>query len=278
MLLFIKASYNKASDLIRVSIHLMLLFISARFCLANKHSKFQYISCCYLSIMLNSKHLEKQVSIHLMLLFILWKAMLQKPIPQVSIHLMLLFISLKSQRQRLWIHVSIHLMLLFIEGSYMTETMPQARFNTSHVVIYRSHFLLVFPTDNSFNTSHVVIYPLSILSLLGVLWGFNTSHVVIYLFLDPSVETIMVEFQYISCCYLSFRFPTSLCSIPVSIHLMLLFIKIRGDVRQLLRCFNTSHVVIYLGVRTAALATVPGFNTSHVVIYQKIPLSSCGQK
>ena len=57
--------------------------------------------------------------------------------------------------------------------------------------------------------------------------SFNTSHVVIYPKTRSILRSELSTFQYISCCYLSFNFPTATKSATiVSIHLMLLFIRL----------------------------------------------------
>ena len=118
---------------------------------------------------------------------------------------------------------------------------------------------------------------------------FNTSHVVVYpcIMLDMVSNTV---FQYISCCSLSMKtlllgFPSSV----VSIHLMLQFINIivigfnsillfqyisccslsqfADEAAKESRCFNTSHVVVYLPGVGQQRFYHKGFNTSHVVVY-----------
>ncbi len=83
------------------------------------------------------------------------------------------------------------------------DTNACGSFNTSHVVIYQSRFCRIMSTYTSFNTSHVVIYQNwdEIEKVKQVC--FNTSHVVIYQVFHKVCKA---------------------CSI-VSIHLMLLFIK-----------------------------------------------------
>ena len=53
-------------------------------------------------------------------------------------------------------------------------------FNTSHVVVYRGHYLVIKEVLENFNTSHVVVYHngVKIETLEGT--NFNTSHVVVY--------------------------------------------------------------------------------------------------
>ena len=56
----------------------------------------------------------------------------------------------------------------------------------------------------SFNTSHVVVYLILILQCLILFHCFNTSHVVVYP-IQPHSHTAEYQFQYISCCSLSFN-------------------------------------------------------------------------
>ena len=80
---------------------------------------FQYISCCYLSVVLTTTTpLLNLVSIHLMLLFIGLGQMVIDFVFDVSIHLMLLFIKSAKKAVERGKKVSIHLMLLFILRNY----------------------------------------------------------------------------------------------------------------------------------------------------------------
>ena len=78
---------------------------------------------------------------------------------------------------------------------------------------------------NCFNTSHVVVYPVKHHPLMLVEPRFNTSHVVVYHIPGASKRHGNPMFQYISCCSLSMAGMYTLTGI---------------------RCFNTSHVVVYL--------------------------------
>ena len=98
-----------------VSIHLMLLFIKGNGICDAEMWKFQYISCCYLSIHSGvHQALTLTVSIHLMLLFIIDFVFDNHLETKVSIHLMLLFIAVWALHFSTIASVSIHLMLLFI--------------------------------------------------------------------------------------------------------------------------------------------------------------------
>ena len=209
-----------------VSIHLMLLFISESVRGISALMKFQYISCYSLSedgqvtmelqqcfntshVTLYRREWQKclgidAVSIHLMLLFIqlAWKHI--HPDLFVSIHLMLLFIKFGIILIFSLYMVSIHLMLLFITEAAETR---QRRSNVS------IHLMLLFIIVDC--------------GLLMDMTGFNTSHVTLYL------RTLFITFnasmfQYISCYSLSAFSATTLSDFCVSIHLMLLFIAVRG--------------------------------------------------
>ena len=65
------------------------------------------------------------------------------------------------------------------------------------------------------------------------------------------------EFQYISCSYLS------IVGLHNTTH--------RGN-------FNTSHVLIYLSVRTSCMLGFGNFNTSHVLIYRDSRLFNTGDR
>ena len=49
---------------------------------------------------------------------------------------------------------------------------------------------------------------------------------------------------------------------------MLLFIGTLQDIPEAARCFNTSHVTLYLAANTVANTFFNSFNTSHVTLYQ----------
>ena len=179
----------------------MLLFILSGSVFADIAGMFQYISCCYLSTVVSGP----------------WCSLYSFNTSHVVIYL--------ASRISYWsrINVSIHLMLLFIQGllfsfcqftafqyisccylssTLITEISRKCSFNTSHVVIYPDGETLVI-IGSSFNTSHVVIYPVK---------GTDFLH--------------LFEFQYISCCYLSFAICACIAAFFVSIHLMLLFIVV----------------------------------------------------
>ena len=140
-------------------------------------------------------------------------------------------------------------------------------FNTSHVTLYLSNVFIIDVFNTCFNTSHVTLYRWYVLySMFG--WdGFNTSHVTLYHYQDQE-GGIWFEFQYISCYSLSGfmgngqniikRFNTSHVTLYrntrcggegksiVSIHLMLLFIELRKQLKkakegfQYISCYSLS--------------------------------------
>ena len=89
---------------------------------------------------------------------------------------------------------------------------------------------------------------------------FNTSHVTLYL-QNVDYGKMAKGFQYISCYSLSqTQFPRQ-AERNVSIHLMLLFIGVRGLYEMAGICFNTSHVTLYL---------IPDSATSVIFTFQYI--------
>ena len=76
------------------------------------------------------------------------------------------------------------------------------RFNTSHVVVYRTKTTDNFGYVASFNTSHVVVYPYFFLKkLLTFMFQYiSCCSLSIVIEKIPDIESV---FQYISCCSLS---------------------------------------------------------------------------
>ena len=133
--------------------------------------------------------------------------------------------------------------------------------------------IFVLPCDmqeKGFNTSHVVIYQKFTAGLDTSYSGFNTSHVVIYRRSVFPNRTNIFQFQYISCCYLSYSCCPAICRKKVSIHLMLLFI--RNSQQGLIHRTQVSiHLMLlFIAVRFFPIGPIfSSFNTSHVVIYRK---------
>ena len=115
----------------------MLLFILALEIAESRFFLFQYISCCYLSRVIEfNRHFndEFQYISCCYLSYSCCPAICRK---KVSIHLMLLFIRNSQQGLIHRTQVSIHLMLLFIAVRFFPIGPIFSSFNTSHVVIYR---------------------------------------------------------------------------------------------------------------------------------------------
>ena len=140
----------------------------------------------------------------------------------ISIHLMLLFISGKYSFYPVYKIISIHLMLLFI---FLPDVPPALfiNFNTSHVTVYRNFLYFRYSSKENFNTSHVTVYLYVLCVNVASYINFNTSHVTVYQILSVC-DFVSPSFQYISCYCLSCRYPHKRKILPISIHLMLLFI------------------------------------------------------
>ena len=78
------------------------------------------------------------------------------------------------------------------------------------------------------------------------MFSLNTSHVLIYRKESLPYGTYYVMFKYISCSYLSCQ---------------------QKELRQILSCLNTSHVLIYPVPNQTILSPPYSLNTSHVLIY-----------
>ena len=115
-------------------------------------------------------------------------------------------------------------MLLFIGRSSAVWTVPLCCFNTSHVTLYPHSRCCTRCCDSRFNTSHVTLY-LHVLQPLRLFLPFQ--YISCYSLSDVTFTTMSdkVKFQYISCYSLSayqiFEYSDR-------------------------RCFNTSHVTLYL--------------------------------
>ena len=75
---------------------------------------------------------------------------------------------------------------------------------------------------------------------------FNTSHVTVYQLQSALLPALL----------------------PISIHLMLLFIKASDPKQAFADHFNTSHVTVYLRCWQRLELNDKNFNTSHVTVYQ----------
>ena len=118
--------------------------------------------------------------------------------------------------------VSIHLMLLFI-GLLQSNSEPHSPFQ------YISCYSLSV-TGNTYGAKDV---------------RFNTSHVTLYRKTIQYPQYPFCRFQYISCYSLSWSITDNKRLKRVSIHLMLLFIRLVITFFFEMVCFNTSHVTLY---------------------------------
>ena len=89
------------------------------------------------------------------------------------------------------------------------------------------------------------------------------------LFINTEVgeESIILQFQYISCYCLSYLGGCVGLARIISIHLMLLFIIIRNIIQTVCMDFNTSHVTVYHLFYLDKDIPNEYFNTSHVTVY-----------
>ena len=122
--------------------------------------------------------------------------------------------------------------------------MIQSYFNTSHVTVYRG----ASTTPRKFaQFQYISCYCLSMMNFyILLIWlNFNTSHVTVYLHSQYQVHH-KYTFQYISCYCLSKGQTSNSTLDRISIHLMLLFIRIVKARYRSDGDFNTSHVTVYL--------------------------------
>ena len=195
-------SYRKLPFHPKVSIHLMLLFIS------NSD---------------NSTGIGTGVSIHLMLLFIEETRHNGQRYSGVSIHLMLLFIWIKPTHPGRGRNVSIHLMLLFIKKLYEVRNRSGDRFNTSHVTLYPS---AIIPSASFTGFQYISCYSLSAERQNGhiIHASFNTSHVTLYQVLTEIFSCKGLVSIHLMLLFICDRLLGNGKGKKVSIHLMLLFI------------------------------------------------------
>ena len=227
---------------------------------------FQYISCYSLSNSTERHEARYQVSIHLILLFIL-EAMVGIYLNTfVSIHLMLLFIFFWTGYPHVQGNVSIHLMLLFIlEGVQIS--MDDSLFQ--YISCYSLSRAVDIMETASVVSIHLMLLFINMLRCSrGIKRRFNTSHVTLYRGTGKKDGGLFTTFQYISCYSLSVIYSSrSKAKNVVSIHLMLLFIILVGSSLSMKKCFNTSHVTLYLTFQLEVEYIHTSFNTSHVTLY-----------
>ena len=140
--------------------------------------------------------------------------------------------------------ISIHLMLLFIHHrwSYLIHWI-QFQYISCYCLSSSVKSSGIF--FNSFQ--YISCYCLSVFFTHKTPASpyFNTSHVTVYRFASRSSKDCSFSFQYISCYCLSIFVSFFLHSIVISIHLMLLFIRLDKPIRKIQYHFNTSHVTVY---------------------------------
>ena len=83
-----------------------------------------------------------------------------------------------------------------------------------------------------------------------------------------SENVLSTSFQYISCYSLSSCHSHVIKRLSVSIHLMLLFIKLYPAQQDRSLSFNTSHVTLYRFLNLFVVPQFFRFNTSHVTLYR----------
>ena len=161
-------------------------------------------------------------------------------------------------------------------------------FNTSHVTLYQGLWTSWRPhqsfqyiscyslspggekdTSRTTVSIHLMLLFINMLRCSrGIKRRFNTSHVTLYRGTGKKDGGLFTTFQYISCYSLSVIYSSrSKAKNVVSIHLMLLFIILVGSSLSMKKCFNTSHVTLYLTFQLEVEYIHTSFNTSHVTLY-----------
>ena len=162
--------------------------------------------------------------------------------------------------------ISIHLMLLFIKQKHRTGRRKHGISIHLMLLFILSPMPLLQSPALHFNTSHVTVYLTGSSPKESIFLNFNTSHVTVYRIPYRHTERL---FQ-------------------ISIHLMLLFIKLVVRIIGLSVHFNTSHVTVYritvtqfkanlcisihlmllfIGLGLTFTDSSLNFNTSHVTVY-----------
>ena len=138
-------------------------------------------------------------------------------------------------------------------------------FNTSHVTVYLSA-----DTDTEYNIGfqYISCYCLSDIFRCAMtrFCDFNTSHVTVYQ--DGNANRKQTSgFQYISCYCLSEGGDPGRRRVPISIHLMLLFIKEFCKYEKCEKRFQYISCYCLSDCCSLSLLFVWYFNTSHVTVY-----------
>ena len=201
MLLFIFAHVLTSFLIQIISKHLMLLFIGIFRPVPGDPEEFQNISCYCLSLCLLFLFLFITISKHLMLLFINTGNHTDWYVLRISKHLMLLFISDYDSTLCIGFSISKHLMLLFIYFHLFLQFLLRY-FKTSHVIVY--------PKKTEHRSSHnefqnISCYCLSIMKICSFTRPELFQNISCYR-LSDEVDTINFAgyiFQNISCYCLS---------------------------------------------------------------------------
>ena len=235
-----------------ISIHLMLLFIQIPASGSSSPLLFQYISCYCLSKGTQQEVWHAEISIHLMLLFINNDMSKHCRRQIISIHLMLLFICIALSDQLIpdrFQYISCYC-LSFL---FWRKIQPDCDFNTSHVTVYRRHFIQSIKLSEFQYISCYCLSPIPNLKTLLII-HFNTSHVTVYRDSGRPKENYLF----------------------ISIHLMLLFIinqrvkELRLALFQYISCYCLSFSCSFSKILRLY------FNTSHVTVYLIAPINSSG--
>ena len=205
----------------KVSIHLMLLFISVRRMGRSPCDAFQYISCYSLSKQ-QKQRLTEQCSFNTSHVTLYRACGDGSADPSWFQYISCYSLSEMSEQWEQSPFVSIHLMLLFI-----IAMPPERNRNISfqYISCYSLSDTASRPADHEDRFQYISCYSL--------------SHQYV------AVLCYVGKFQYISCYSLSCRTHGARRRTMVSIHLMLLFIRLSAAWTAKKRCFNTSHVTLY---------------------------------
>ena len=193
---------SQSSAHVRVSIHLMLLFIVFKPLASDSDTLFQYISCYSLSA------IEKVILIAKKFQYISCYSL-----SEICISKKLFFLSFNTS------HVTLYLMFPFYD-----KREPRC-FNTSHVTLYRQKKKLLLLRLIGFNTSHVTLYPCPDCCNRKSDQCFNTSHVTLYQEereIREDKEEVSIHLMLL---FIAVPAHVRTDQLEVSIHLMLLFIK-----------------------------------------------------
>ena len=248
----------------RVSIHLMLLFISNAPASPRTTGTFQYISCYSLSE-------RKQFCRNCRLFqYISCYSLSERKqfCRNCRLFQYISCYSLSEETIRTWDKA---IEFQYISCYSLSEEASNFQnsnysFNTSHVTLYRRSLQKNFTSGLGFNTSHVTLYryrsdhrrpvgEVSIhLMLLFIIYltieriisrCFNTSHVTLYQKITEKSRNNKTVSIHLMLLFIQFSEERSFSSTNVSIHLMLLFIaKLIENLIQY-SGFNTSHVTLY---------------------------------